>query len=103
MFFPIKRLEFENLKSLYMMKKMEQLYKAMHHISKDTRSHAHQKFLHEHFEICKLLIDENPYTLNQARFLQLHKSDLLERQISPNIEFWLSSNFSYLTKYSHKK
>jgi hypothetical protein len=40
---------------------MEQLYKAMHHISKDTRSLAHQKFLHEHFELCKLLIDEYPY------------------------------------------
>ena len=53
--------------------------------------------------VLERLIDENPYTLNQTRFLQLHKSDLLERQISPNIEFWLSSNFSYLTKYSHKK
>lgn len=46
---------------LPMMKKMEQLYKAMHHISKDTRSLAHQKFLHEHFELCKVLMDEYPY------------------------------------------
>ena len=49
----------------------------------------------------KLLIDE-PHSLNQARFLQLHSSDLLERQISPNVEFWLQNNFLYLTKYKHK-
>jgi 5'-3' exonuclease len=49
------------------------------------------------------LINEEPYTLNNPRFLQLHKSDLLERQISPNVEFWLSNNFSYLTQYKHKK
>lgn len=53
-------------------------------------------------EVLESLLLEDPYTLNQTRFLQLHQSDLLERQISPNIEFWLSSNFSYLTKYSHK-
>lgn len=49
------------------------------------------------------LIKEDPYILNQTRFLQLHQSDLLEIQISPNIEFWVSNNFSYLTKYKHKK
>ena len=49
------------------------------------------------------LIEEEPYVLNQTRFLQLHQSDLLEVQISPNIEFWISNNFSYLTKYKHKK
>jgi 5'-3' exonuclease len=49
------------------------------------------------------LIKEEPYTLNQTRFLQLHQSDLLEIQISPNIEFWVSNNFSYLTKYKYKK
>lgn len=49
----------------------------------------------------KLLIEE-PHSLNQARFLQLHSSDLLERQISPNVEFWLQNNFLYLTKYKHK-
>jgi 5'-3' exonuclease len=49
------------------------------------------------------LLKAEPYELNQARFLQLHSSDLLERQISPNVEFWLSSNFLYLTKYKHKK
>ena len=53
--------------------------------------------------VLERLIDENPYTLNQARFLQLHKSDLLERQISPNIEFWIQNNFSYLTNYKHTK
>jgi len=53
--------------------------------------------------VLKRLISENPYILNQARFLQLHKSDLLERQISPNIEFWIQNNFSYLTNYKHKK
>jgi DNA polymerase-1 len=53
--------------------------------------------------VLERLISENPYTLNQARFLQLHKSDLLERQISPNIEFWIQNNFSYLTNYKHKK
>jgi 5'-3' exonuclease len=49
------------------------------------------------------LINEEPYTLNNPRFLQLHKSDLLERQISPNVEFWIQNNFSYLTQYKHKK
>jgi len=46
---------------LPMMKKMEQLHKAMHHIAKDTRSLAHQKFVHEHFELCTVLMDEYPY------------------------------------------
>lgn len=57
------------------------------------------------YDIKKLdeLLDMEPYSFNQARFLQLHNSDLLERQISPNIEFWLSNNFLYLTKYKHKK
>lgn len=49
------------------------------------------------------LIESEPFTLNNPRFLQLHKSDLLERQISPNVEFWLANNFSYLTQYKHKK
>ena len=49
------------------------------------------------------LIQKEPYDLNQSRFLQLHSSDLLERQISPNVEFWIQNNFSYLTKYKHKK
>jgi hypothetical protein len=53
-------------------------------------------------EVLENLLKAEPYELNQARFLQLHNSDLLERQISPNVEFWLSSNFSYLTKYKHK-
>jgi len=54
-------------------------------------------------EVLDSLIKSNPYDLNQTRFLQLHQSDLLERQISPNIEFWLQNNFLYLTKYKHKK
>jgi hypothetical protein len=54
-------------------------------------------------EVLEKLIDENPYKLNQSRFLQLHSSDLLERQISPNVEFWIQNNFSYLTNYKHKK
>lgn len=56
------------------------------------------------YDIKKLdeLLDMEPYSFNQARFLQLHNSDLLERQISPNVEFWLSNNFLYLTKYKHK-
>jgi DNA polymerase-1 len=49
------------------------------------------------------LVESEPFTLNNPRFLQLHKSDLLERQISPNVEFWLANNFSYLTQYKHKK
>ncbi|MDB4232280.1 hypothetical protein N9795_01090 [Candidatus Pelagibacter sp.] len=49
------------------------------------------------------LVENEPFTLNNPRFLQLHKSDLLERQISPNVEFWLANNFSYLTQYKHKK
>lgn len=49
------------------------------------------------------LIKEEPPILNNKVFLQLHKSDYLERQISPNIEFWLSSSFSYLAQYKHKK
>lgn len=57
------------------------------------------------YDIKKLdeLLDMEPYSFNQARFLQLHNSDLLERQISPNVDFWLSNNFLYLTKYEHKK
>lgn len=56
------------------------------------------------YDIKKLdeLLEIEPYAFNQARFLQLHSSDLLERQISPNVEFWLSNNFLYLTKYKHK-
>jgi 5'-3' exonuclease len=54
-------------------------------------------------DVLNKLIKEKPFELNQTRFLQLHSSDLLERQISPNVEFWLSSNFSYLTKYKHTK
>jgi DNA polymerase-1 len=56
------------------------------------------------YDIKKLeeIIKIEPYQFNQARFLQLHSSDLLERQISPNVEFWLSNNFLYLTKYKHK-
>jgi DNA polymerase I len=53
-------------------------------------------------EVLEGLIVKEPHDLNQARFLQLHSSDLLERQISPNVEFWLSNNFLYLTKYKHK-
>jgi DNA polymerase-1 len=49
------------------------------------------------------LVESEPFTLNNPRFLQLHKSDLLERQISPNVEFWLANNFSYLTQYKHKR
>lgn len=49
----------------------------------------------------KIILDK-PYNFNQQRFLQLHKSDLIENKISPNIEFWLSENFNYLTKYKHK-
>jgi 5'-3' exonuclease len=48
------------------------------------------------------LLNLEPYTFNQQRFLQLHKSDLLENKISPNVELWLSNNFLYLTKYKHK-
>jgi len=47
------------------------------------------------------IITEKPFNFNQQRFLQLHKSDLIENKISPNIEFWLSENFTYLTKYKH--
>lgn len=54
-------------------------------------------------EVLDTLIESKPYELNQARFLQLHGSDLLERQISPNVEFWIQNNFSYLTHYKHKK
>ena len=53
-------------------------------------------------EVLEKLLTSEPYSLNQARFLQLHSSDLLERQISPNVEFWIQNNFLYLTKYKHK-
>jgi len=53
-------------------------------------------------EVLEKLILKEPHDLNQSRFLQLHNSDFLERQISPNVEFWLNSNFSYLTNYKHK-
>lgn len=48
------------------------------------------------------LLYENPYSLNQQRFLQLYESDLLENKVSPNIGFWLSNNFTYITQYKHK-
>jgi 5'-3' exonuclease len=54
-------------------------------------------------EVLDELILNEPFTLNNPRFLQLHKSDLLERQISPNVEFWLANNFLYLSQYKHKK
>jgi DNA polymerase-1 len=53
-------------------------------------------------EVLEKLLVKEPHDLNQARFLQLHSSDLLERQISPNVEFWIQNNFLYLTKYKHK-
>jgi DNA polymerase-1 len=53
-------------------------------------------------EVLEELLEDEPHDLNQARFLQLHSSDLLERQISPNVEFWIQNNFLYLTKYKHK-
>lgn len=54
-------------------------------------------------EVLDELILDEPFTLNNPRFLQLHKSDLLERQISPNVEFWLANNFLYLSQYKHKR
>jgi 5'-3' exonuclease len=48
------------------------------------------------------LLYEKPYNFNQQRFLQLYESDLLENKVSPNIGFWLSNNFTYITQYKHK-
>jgi hypothetical protein len=43
------------------MKQMEQIFKAKNHISKDSRSQAHQKFLQEHYDLCVSLQAEYPY------------------------------------------
>jgi hypothetical protein len=43
------------------MKKMEQIYKAKNHISKNKLSEAHKKFLNEHLELCQTLKQENAY------------------------------------------
>ncbi len=46
---------------LPIMKQMEQIFKAKNHISKDTRSQAHQKFLKEHYDLCVALQEAYPY------------------------------------------
>ena len=46
---------------LPLMKTMEQVYKAVHHISKNTQSQAHKKFLKEHHNLCLSLLIEYPY------------------------------------------
>lgn len=44
-----------------LMKKMDQIYKAKNHISKNTNSQAHKKFLKEHLDLCVSLKQEYPY------------------------------------------
>jgi len=46
---------------LPLMKKLEQIYMAKNHISRNKDSEAHQKFLHEHYLICVQLKQEFPY------------------------------------------
>jgi 5'-3' exonuclease len=72
-------------------------------VNEQLMSLENMEFQDYDIEVLEALIEAEPNDLNQARFLQLHKSDLLERQISPNIEFWIQNNFSYLAKYKHKK
>lgn len=42
------------------------------------------------------IITDKPYKLNKIKFMQLNKEDKLENNINPNLEFWLTSCFSYL-------
>jgi len=44
-----------------LMKKMEQIYKAKNHLSKNVNSQAHKKFLKEHLDLCIFLKQEYPY------------------------------------------
>lgn len=44
-----------------LMKKMEQIYKAKNHLSKNVNSQAHKKFLKEHLDLCIFLKQEFPY------------------------------------------
>lgn len=46
---------------LPLMKELEQLHRAYNHKSKDPESLAHQRFLKEHFEKCRRLLEEYPY------------------------------------------
>lgn len=79
------------------------LFRGQLMINEQLMSLEHPNIPNYDVEILEELLMSNPHPLNQSRFLQLHNSDLLERQISPNVEFWLSNNFSYLTQYKHKK
>jgi 5'-3' exonuclease len=44
------------------------------------------------------LIVTSPYKYNRTEFLRMYNEDFLGNSI-PNVEFWLSNTFSYLTSY----
>jgi len=44
------------------------------------------------------LISTSPFKMNRTDFLRMYNEDFLGNSI-PNVEFWLSNTFSYLTSY----
>ena len=44
------------------------------------------------------LISAPPFKYNRTNFLRMYNEDFLGNSI-PNVEFWLSNTFSYLTSY----
>ena len=44
------------------------------------------------------LISSSPFKYNKTNFLRMYNEDFLGNSI-PNVEFWLSNTFSYLTAY----
>jgi hypothetical protein len=44
------------------------------------------------------LISTSPFKMNRTEFLRMYNGDFLGNSI-PNVEFWLSNTFSYLTSY----
>lgn len=46
---------------LPLLKKLDQLYKSVHHRAKDTRSKAHQRFMQEQLVLCKELKAQYPH------------------------------------------
>jgi len=74
MFFPIKRLEFENLKSLYMMKKMEQM-KEIDELEKRFQYYA--QFFEPQIEL-QLSFDNYVVALTQINHLDNPQPDFIQ-------------------------
>ena len=52
----------------------------------------------EAVEEIEALISSSPFKMNRTEFLRMYNEDFLGNSI-PNVEFWLSNTFSYLTSY----